>query len=192
MITEGAMSSIEWLFENSVRENASSDADASECIISRIDELPSNSKGDNKKLVVLNISYYTFRIVVLVEFNSNAASTENFSQIVRSTGGQLEGQALLDSYAEFVNMLCGSVNRKLCSEFRHIGMSTPFYLDGSCVNYLSILNPTAVKSFEVAIREVACFRLTMCFCVASDKLVDFEIERSSTQEVESSGELEFF
>ncbi len=191
MITASALSSIEWLFEKSVRENSCVDPEDS-CVVISLPEVASISKLVNRKLVVLNLSSYIFRIVALIEFNSDVSTLEYMAKISRSPDKKLDDHALLDAYAEFVNMICGAVNRRLNAEFGHVGLSTPFFLDSACVSYLSLLNPTAIKSFEFVINGLAHFRLTACICVARDETLDFEIDQSDDQEDASSGELEFF
>ncbi len=191
MITANAISSIEWLFDKSVRENCSLGSE-DRCTVTSLNESAEFSKPGKRKLVVLNISSYIFRIVALIEFQSDASTVEQFAKILRSSDMKLEGQALLDAYAEFTNMICGAVNRKLCTEFRHAGMSTPFFLDSSCASYISMLNPATTRSYEVVINEMPHFRLTLCVCVARDKTLDFNIEQSDDQEESATGELEFF
>ncbi|MBZ0092767.1 MAG: hypothetical protein K8F27_11195 [Sulfuricellaceae bacterium] len=191
MITASALSSIEWLFDKSVRENSCVGPEDSCEVISQPDA-GSMTKHLNRKLVVLNLSSYIFRIVALIEFNSDVSMVEHMAKIARSPDKKLEDQTLLDAYAEFLNMICGTVNRRLCAEFGHVGMSTPFFLDSACVSYLSILNPTAVKSFDFLINGLARFKLTACICVAKDKTLDFAIDQSDDPEAAASGELEFF
>ncbi len=191
MITASALSSIEWLFDKSVRENSCVSPEDSCEVISQPDA-DSIHKSLNKMLVVLNLSSYIFRIVALIEFNSDVSMVEHMAKIARSPDKKLADQTLRDAYAEFVNMICGTVNRRLCAEFGHVGMSTPFFLDSACVSYLSILNPTAVKSFDFIINGLAKFKLTACICVAKGKTLDFAIDQSDDPEAAASGELEFF
>jgi len=193
MITANAISSIEWLFEKSVRENSCVGPEDN-CIVTSLPELASSTKPENRKLVVLNISSFIFRIVALIEFDSNPSTTAHLAKILRSPDMRLEGQTLLDAYAEFVNMICGAVNRRLSAELRHVGMSTPFVLDSASAGYLPMLRPTKTKSFEVAVNETNFFKLTLCICVADDNSLNLNIDQSdkSDQEDHSTGELELF
>jgi hypothetical protein len=190
MITASAISSIESMFEHSVRENSRVGAEDG-CVITRLPGLAPADKPGNRKLVVLNISSFIFRMVVVAEFDSDASTVAHLAKILRIPDANLEGRALLDGYAEFVNMICGTVNRKLCAEFRHAGMSTPFFLDEACATYLAMINPAATRSLEVVINDSAHFRLTICTCVARDIELDFDIARFE-QEGDPTGELELF
>lgn len=191
MITASALSSIDWLFEKAAQESSTAGPGDS-CIVT---ELPPDSafasKPKNRELVVLNISSYIFRIVTLIEFDKDASTISHLAKTLRRPESELVGQALVDAYAELVNMICGAVNRSLCTEFRHGGMSTPFFIDTDCANYLSVLNPTSIRAFEVVINEVTRFKLIACICVVREKTLDFNIDRSYQEDV-ATGELELF
>lgn len=188
MISERALESFEWLFENSVRENCISDNDDVCVVSSWSDAVPSSLV--TRELVLLNIATYIFRVVTLIEFSKDKSTIAHLSRVLRRPESELQGQALQDAYAEFINMICGSVNRKLGQEFRHVGMSTPFVVDATCANYLHILKPTATRSYEFVVNDFARYRLTICVCVASERKLDFNVDR--THQEEESGELEFF
>ena len=190
MISANSIASIDWLFERSVRENSSSYPDDA-CIITNVSHLPSGVTEENRELVVLNISSYVFRIVAMIEFSKNKSTIAHLARTLRRPESELEGQALLDAYAEFINMICGAVNRKLCNEFRHVGMSTPFFIDHKCANSLSMLNPTATRCFEFVIDELTRYKLTVCVCVGKEKSLDFVVDRNDQEDV-SNGELELF
>ncbi|MDR3411710.1 MAG: hypothetical protein P4L87_12345 [Formivibrio sp.] len=189
MMSPSACTAIHWLFEKSVRETSIL-APEDNCIVSARPEMALVAEGAKRKLVVLNISSYVFRIVALFDFGTDEATTAYLARKSHSTGKPLEGQALLDAYAEFVNMICGAFNRGLGTAFP-AGMSTPFFLESSCARYVSILDPSHVASFEVAINDSVRFSFTVCICVASDTELDFDVDRS-VQEEESSGVLELF
>lgn len=191
MITANASTSIDWLFEKSVRDNSVLDA-GDRCIVTAKAEMAAPIDGANRQLVVLNISSYVFRLVALFDFATDAATVSHLARLSRSPDKALEGQALADAYAELVNMICGAVNRGLCAEFQHAGMSTPFLLETSCAHYLPALAPTRVKSYEVVINDAVRFDFTVCICVANASTLDFTIDRTEKQEVASSGELELF
>lgn len=189
MITASATSSIEWLFEESVRENSCAGSE-DRCTMTQPSIQELLPKPENR-LVVLNISSYIFRIVALIEFDEHPLTVAHLAKMLRRPENELEGQTLLDAYAEFFNMVCGAVNRKLSNKFKHVGMSTPFFINTACASYLSILNPAATRSFQVNINEQARFKLTVCTCVAKEKTLDFNIDRTAKKDV-STGELELF
>jgi len=121
MINANTSTAIDWLFEKSVRDN-SVPGPEDHCVVTRTTEIPSTDEGAKRKLVVLNISSYVFRIVALFDFDSDAATTAHLAKIARRTDQTLEGQALLDAYTEFVNMICGAVNRGLSAARLDTGM----------------------------------------------------------------------
>lgn len=188
MITATAASSIAWLFEESVRSNSAGKED--HCAIampSSLTPLPTPEAN----LVVLNISSYLFRIVALIEFDNHPQTIRHLAKMLRRPTIELDGHARHDAYAEFLNMICGTVNRQLSTQFRHVGMSTPFFINAACADYLPTLKPAATKPFEITINQQTRFNLTVCTCVAKGKALDFNIDRNTQQDV-STGELELF
>lgn len=190
MITENAIAAIGWLFEKSARENLSYGAEH-DCKIIPLVDTPKQHVVEKRSLVALNIASYSFRIVVLLDYYSTAAALGYLAEVLRIADKRLEGQALFDAQGEFINMLCGMVNRRLSTEFRHVGMSTPFFLNSACGSYIAVLKPTHAQSFEVSINNVPLFKLTLCTCVANGTALDFHVARTEQEET-STGELEFF
>lgn len=189
MISSNAIASIEWLFENSLRDNVVRGAEDS-CVVTFHADLPSVASKTPRRLFVLNISSYVFRIVTLFEIGTDAATVEQISKIMGSDDA-LKDQALLDAFGEFANRICGEVNRGLTRIFRHVGMSTPFILENSCLSYLSILGPSHVLTLKVVINDLVNFDVVVCICVDDETNLDFQVERAAQAEA-SSGELELF
>lgn len=190
MISRDAREAVEWLFETAIRDHSVKDAE-DVCEVSVLAE-PQSSDGRSaaSHLIVLNISSYLFRIVALFEFERDDAMKAQLAKLLGLDERGLDDHALFDAYAEFVNMVCGAVNRSLSAQF-HAGMSTPFVLESACVDHLSILQPTLQVALSTVINGDARFTLTLCIQVAPNETLDFKMERHETQ-VESSGELEFF
>lgn len=189
MISESAKSSIAWLFEEAIRDNSIADA-GDHCKIKYSKATTPQHHADGH-LVVLSIASYMFRIVALFNFKKNAATTKHLAKISRCADQDLRGQALDDAYAELVNMICGEVNRGLRTDFHHSGMSTPFALESSCAQYVSILTPTEVQFYEVTINDDVTYDLIVCICTSGSACLDFVVDRSS-KEKDTSGELELF
>lgn len=190
MVSARSIAAIDWLFETSVAEHCR-DGEQPPCQITLRHDVPPSAEARDCHVVALNISSYQFRIAVLFDFATDHASVAYLSRLSRCGEQALEGQALLDAYAEFVNMICGAVNRGLHGAFLHTGMSTPNVLDNSCLRYLAILRPAHVSLIEVVVSETVRFSLTLCICLAPETTLDFALERTAVAEV-SSGELEFF
>ncbi|WP_156970618.1 hypothetical protein [Andreprevotia chitinilytica] len=185
-MTPRAVAAIEWLFEQSIQDNIHAGSGEN----SRFDKRKiTQAEQGERKLVVLNISSYLFRIVALFDFDSSPSTVQYLQRHSRSQ--DLQGQLLLDAYAELVNMICGKVNRALCEAFRHAGMSTPFFLESSCAAYVDLLEPTHAQTYEVAIGDDVRFNLIVCICSSDDGQVDFDVDRTAQPE-EIGGELELF
>lgn len=189
MISRDARESIEWLFDKAIREHSVKTSSDS-CEIHPHAGRDTAGSGSSAHLVVLNISSYLFRIVALFEFERDGGMRAHLAGLLGLDEQKLDEHALFDAYAEFVNMVCGAVNRGLSARF-HAGMSTPFFLESACVDHLAILHPTAIMALGVNLNGAARFRLTLCVQVAGNETLDFRLDRQE-QQLESSGELEFF
>ncbi|GGP23101.1 hypothetical protein [Silvimonas iriomotensis] len=186
MFTPGAVTAISQLFENALIEHGRSNPQE-EVEVERVAMMDEGTGH----LVVLNISSYLFRIVAVFEFGTDEASCAHMARLTRSAAPRLEGQALHDACSELVNMICGAVNRNLCTGFRHVGMSTPFVLERNCRDYLSGINPDGIVSFTATVNRDMQFGLTLCFCADRTAQVDFVLPRVM-EVVADAGELELF
>jgi hypothetical protein len=90
-----------------------------------------------------------------------------------------------------VNLICGKVNRDLGKAIFHSGLSTPFFLESTCAQYLSILNPTHTHIIDAVVNDNVHFSLTICICTAADAAIDFQMDQS-TQTETATGEMELF
>lgn len=188
-ISASAISSLEWLFEKALRNNSVTGEDQLSLTIQENRGSPIEKRAH--RLFVLNISSYVVRIIALLEFGTDAATIAHFAKLMNLGDVKLEGQALLDVFGEYTNRVCGEVNRGLTETLGHTGMSTPFVLENSCLEYLSLLNSPEVRWFKVAINDSVRFNLVLCVCVDNGASVELHVDRS-TQEVEMAGELELF
>lgn len=189
MIGANAGAALERLFERAVQDNTAIGTEQC-CVVTRQAGFTAPSTAENKPLVVLNLASYLFRIVALFEFSTGAAAVGHLARVTRSPA-KLEGQALQDACAEFANMLCGAVNRSLCQQFRHVGMSTPFILESSCAQYLAMLEPSLTQVLSVSIDGAEWFRLTVCICTTEGITLDFATDEVVRDDA-MNGELELF
>ncbi|CAK0753739.1 conserved hypothetical protein [Gammaproteobacteria bacterium] len=190
MISANVLSSLEWLFEKSIRGNSIQGPEDT-CVVTFQSGASSPTETARHRLVVLNISSYIFRIVTLFDLDTDAATVSHLAKIMRRGNEILVDKSLLDAFGEFANIICGEVNRELSMKFRHIGMSTPFFLEYSCLPYVSILKPLHVCSAEVNINDSVHFRVVICICVDNEANLDFDIDRTEQPTV-STGSLELF
>lgn len=191
MITSSsAIASLEWLFEQALRSNS---VVGEEDQFSMTIQAPRCSTVGSRtnRLFVLSISSYVIRIIALFEFGTDAATAAHFAKLMNLGDVKLEGQALLDVFGEYTNRVCGEVNRRLQESLGHTGMSTPFILENTCLEYLSLLSSPEVRWFKVVINDSVCFNYILCVCIDNGASVDLNIDQSVQEDV-SSGELELF
>ncbi|BEV15863.1 chemotaxis protein CheX [Herbaspirillum sp. DW155] len=141
-----------------------------------------------QKMVVLTISSYLFRLMVMFHFTPDAATREHFAQLTRTAAGEMGEQGLLDAIAECGNLCCGIFNRELGRFFPHLGMSTPNVIDTRCVLYLQKLNCAHVRHF--AIDMPGSPRIHVSLSVSAYDHLDFVV--APGEEADTTGELELF
>ncbi|MBV8658301.1 MAG: hypothetical protein JO142_10805 [Burkholderiales bacterium] len=188
MLTPRSAHAIEWLFQQSIIENLRADSLGTPQV-NLVAQLPAHDSRTQRRLVVLNLSSYQFRIVAFFDFADRDATRRHLARHARSDN--LDEQGLLDAYAELVNMICGKVNRSLCEVFRHVGMSTPFFLESDCAAHLALLQPTHTTYLDAEADDGVRFAVTLCVCTSESAQIDFDVDRSQREE-ESAGELELF
>jgi hypothetical protein len=141
-----------------------------------------------QKMVVLTVSSYLFRAMVLIYFTLNKATREHFAAIHKASADTMSDAEFLDVIGECGNICCGALNRELAQHFPHVGMSTPNILDRHCVNYLPDLDASYIRHFRVQVHKGFAMHASLCVCDYAD--LDFAVD--TTQAEESNGELEMF
>lgn len=153
-----------------------------------VSELLDLSEIKDSEMVVLTVSSYLFRIVILIYFTANTATREHIARSRNMDASEMSDQDFYDSISEFGNICCGSVNRGLAPFFPHIGMSTPNVIAKNCASYLDRLNCGYVKHFTVDINSAVQFHLGLCVSDYAD--LDFTVDIQ--QDDSGTGELELF
>ncbi len=152
-----------------------------------ISTLPDDSKFKEDKAVILTVSSYLFRLIVMIYFDEDMPTREHFSRLYRTPINEMKDKAFLDAICECANMVVGTLNRDLSGVFHSVGMSTPNIIDSHCADYLSTLNFGFSKTFSVLINGDKQFHATLGVTEFDD--LDFTFEASCE---ESTGELEMF
>lgn len=150
------------------------------CDIIALPEM-SLSKLKEKKLLVLTISSFLFRLVTIFHFNENQAARDYFKKGV-------SGETVTDVLSEIGNLCCGAINRDLLHHVSHLGMSTPYVLDSQCLPFLNELKPGFVTGYEININRSLQMHATLCVCAYAP--IDFSVDMSAVEE--TTGELELF
>ncbi len=144
-----------------------------------------------KKMVVLTISSYLFRLVVMFHFTADAATRAHFARLHGVSASEMSEQALLDAIAECGNLCCGIFNRELGRYFPHLGMSTPNVIDRQCAAYLQKLNCAHIRHFAIELVDLPeSPRFHVSLCVSAYAPLDFAV--AAEEQVDTTGELELF
>jgi CheY-specific phosphatase CheX len=150
--------------------------------------LPDLAGINETQMVVLTVSSYLFRVMVMFHFTADAATRAHFARLNKVAAAEMSEQAFMDAIAECGNLCCGVLNRDLGNFFPHLGMSTPNVIDSRCAAYLQTLNATHVRHFAVDIPDTRRFHVSLCISAYAD--MDFAV---SAQEIAvDTGELELF
>ncbi|SRR5450830_803672 len=152
--------------------------------------LPPEQVGviEDSQIVVLTVSSYLFRLMVMFYFTPNTATRAHFARINHIEVDEMSEQTFMDAIAESGNLCCGILNRDLGNFFPHIGMSTPNVIDRQCAAYLQKLNGQHVQHFAVDIEGAPRFYAGLCVSAYAD--IDFEVVADALGS--DTGELELF
>ncbi len=141
-----------------------------------------------KKVVLLTVSSYLFRVMTLLYFTLDRNTKQHFANLNKVEPETMSESDHLDVIGECGNIFCGALNRELARHFPHLGMSTPNVLDRDCVDYLDQLDAGYIKHFKVRINDALTMHASLCVCDFAD--IDFTVDMTQTEE--SNGELEMF
>jgi len=141
-----------------------------------------------KKMVVLTVSSYLFRLMAMFYFTPDAATRTHFARLNNIDAAEMSEQTFMDAIAESGNLCCGILNRDLGNFFPHIGMSTPNVIDSNCAAYLQTLNCQHVRHFAVDMDDAPRFHVTLSVSAYAD--IDFAV--SADELGSDTGELELF
>jgi hypothetical protein len=179
MISEQAKQGLNHIFTRAASSSLVLDADDS----IQIELLPAAAFAEmaSDRLLVLTVASYVFRLIVIFHINSDQATTRYFS---RGNPDRLLDEAI----GEVGNLCCGAMNRDLGNYFLHMGMSTPYLLEGRCITFLQALRPSCVSRYRISINDEVSLHATLCWSAYAP--IDFKAETHVM--AESTGELELF
>jgi hypothetical protein len=189
MISPRTIKTLEDAFSQSLRQTAALSANSN--IQIRQGSLGAALPAEQRKLLALSISSYSFRIITLFEFRIDADTAAHFAKLFRQSDENISEHALADALSEFVNMICGTANRFIASDIRRTGMSTPFVLETTCRAHLQMVKPEQIRGLNVCIDDALHFDIVLGICLSKGTTLDFEVDLS-VQEEASGGELELF
>ncbi|WP_050478924.1 hypothetical protein [Herbaspirillum rhizosphaerae] len=154
----------------------------------QISTLPETVDFPEKQMVVLTVSSYLFRLMVMFYFSPDAATRGHFARLNNIEEEEMSEQTFMDAIAESGNLCCGILNRDLGNFFPHIGMSTPNVIDKNCAAYLQKLNSQHIQHFAVDMDGSPRFHVSLCVSAYAD--IDFSV--SADELGSDTGELELF
>ncbi len=150
-------------------------------------EEPDLSRLDANQVVLLTISSYQFRLIMLIHFSADAKTYAHFDSINKLAATEMGEQAFIDAISECANMCCGNMNRDLARVFTHVGMSTPNIIDRRCVDYLERLGDGYQRHYRLQQPDGPNFGVSICLNAFAP--LDFALD---VAEAEETGELEMF
>lgn len=90
-----------------------------------------------KRFIMLTISSYDFRIIVLLHFSSDEASMKYVASRLKISASELVATQYQDFLSEVGNILCGALKRGLLQFFPYLGVSSPNQLDCESLKYVT-------------------------------------------------------
>lgn len=183
MISPNAQRSLSQLFQHGLKTGLQASPQAP----IKISPAADTSHFASAQIVVLSVSSYFFRMLVLIYFTPDDVTKQYLAALSKLDIEAMDAKALADAISECGNICCGSINRDLSQQFPHVGMSTPNILDRRCAHYLSALGSSFQLHFDIAVPQGAQFHASLCISEFVD--LDFDVQ---TVEQQSLGELEMF
>lgn len=185
MITQQAKDAFDFTMMGALKSALVSSSD-DHCDVQVIDDV---ADVKEKKVVLLTVSSYLFRVITLVYFTLNKETKAHFAAINRVDPETMSESDYLDVICECGNIFCGALNRELAKHFPHLGMSTPNVLDRDCIDYIEELDAGYIKHFKIEINSSFTMHASLAVCDFAD--IDFYVDTTSNAD-ESNGELEMF
>jgi hypothetical protein len=154
---------------------------AADAIANKTVARTTTDRANVANVVVLTISSISFRLLLLLQVNQDAATLEYY------TKGDAE-RPFGEVFQEICNLCCGAINQELLRYFPDLGMSTPYMLSARCLPYLEGLKPELLETWGVTINDAVQLSATLCVCAHGP--IDFMADVSVAED--TSGELELF
>jgi hypothetical protein len=185
MLSQSAKDGFDMLLMQSLKSSLAPAGSAVE-----VDVLPPGQIGmiADSQIVVLTVSSYLFRLMVMFYFTPNDATRAHFARLNQIAVADMSEQTFMDAIAESGNLCCGILNRDLGNFFPHIGMSTPNVIDRQCAAYLQQLNCQHVQHFSIEQDQAPRFYASLCVSAYAD--IDFTVAADALGS--DTGELELF
>lgn len=133
------------------------------------------------QLLVFTIAGFAFKLLVIFQVEADPATAQYFSRPDAGLG-------FAEVFPELGNLCCGAINRSLGQHFPHLGMSTPYALDGRCLPFLDVLKAGHQARHRIVIGDAVVLHATLCLCAYAP--VDFR--HDAREPAVETGGLELF
>ena len=153
--------------------------------------LNNDKEISHRQFIMLTISSYDFRMVVLLHFSRSAPLMKYVADMLKLSPDVLEQSRFDDYLSELGNNFCGAFKRKLENFFFHLGMSTANLLFSESLQYVN----TWPVDYETHLRAHNGGQVAFCgsLYVTSSGDLDFNVkELSSRVDDVQTGALEMF
>ncbi len=181
MISTQSMHNVEVAFHDAIRANLIREP-GDTCEILSL-EATDAGKDVGHKLLLITISSFVFRLIVIFRIVDNPATRAYY---LRADAAQTLDQV----FAELANMCGGSLNRALSTQFHHLAMSTPCTVNSQCAAFLADLRPQHVTRLKITINESVQLQVALCMCCS--RPVEVAAATAATDGDTAIGELELF
>lgn len=183
MISTAAIGGINQIFTQAAARNLIVDAQDSIAIEALSRNRPVEPQGT--QFLVLTISSYRFRLLTMIHYTPDKVTSAYFNP----NSGE---RSFAEAFGEVGNLCCGQMKRDLGDHFMHLGLSTPYTLDGKCMAFVDLLKPTHVSQYKILINDSVPLHVTLCLCAYG--AIDFKARADAERDEPdvSAGALELF
>ena len=179
MISEQAKEGVNFIFTKAVKANLTIESSDQIEVVQLADAGCADIPGKN--IVVLTISSYLFRLLIIFHIDADRATEGYFTKF------QTE-RTFHEVFGEFGTLCVGAMNREMCNHFLHLGMSTPYVLESRSLPFLNELKPGYIARHQIGINNAISLHATLCLCAYAP--IDFRVDTNAVEE--ETGSIELF
>jgi len=92
-----------------------------------------------KHFIMLTISSFDFRLIVLLHFSTESAAFKYVADNIKIPASELTYSRYQDYLSETGNLLCGTIKGLLFQIYPHLGMSSPNHLSLDSLKYVNTI-----------------------------------------------------
>lgn len=152
----------------------------------------------HKQTVVLTIASFRFRVMALMHLTLDPSTREFIALNLGSKPEDLDESQYQDYLLELANQFCGHLKRNLQNSCPPLGMSTPNFLDRSCLVFDGVID-FAYRVHTAALVDYGSTPIFVASALVSLQgnhdlhLENFaELDQEMREEFDNSGALELF